>query len=70
MSVSDGPRRRTYRELYITLSLILYTAHVILQVEFDSPQELLKIVDGKLRAWVEESGDREALYAMARAERN
>ncbi|KAJ7825733.1 P-loop containing nucleoside triphosphate hydrolase protein [Mycena olivaceomarginata] len=38
-------------------------------VEFDSPQELLKIVDGKLRAWVEESGDREALYAMARAER-
>ncbi|KAJ7747993.1 hypothetical protein B0H14DRAFT_3096981 [Mycena olivaceomarginata] len=34
-------------------------------VEFDSPKELLKIEDGKLRALVEESGDREGLYAMA-----
>ncbi|KAJ6508402.1 hypothetical protein C8R45DRAFT_967292 [Mycena sanguinolenta] len=38
-------------------------------VEFDSPKELLKIKDGKLRALVEESGDRDALYAMAGAGR-
>ena len=37
------------------------------KVEFDSPKELLKIQDGKLRALVEESGDKEALYAMANA---
>ncbi|KAJ7625289.1 P-loop containing nucleoside triphosphate hydrolase protein [Mycena polygramma] len=36
-------------------------------VEFDSPKELLKIKDGKLRALVEESGDRDGLYAMAGA---
>ncbi|KAF7348327.1 ATP-binding cassette transporter [Mycena sanguinolenta] len=38
------------------------------KVEFDSPKELLKIKDGKLRALVEESRDRDALYAMAGAE--
>ncbi|KAJ7657330.1 hypothetical protein DFH06DRAFT_1297973 [Mycena polygramma] len=37
-------------------------------VEFDTPKKLLKIKDGKLRALVEESGDRDALYAMAGAE--
>ncbi|KAJ6479017.1 P-loop containing nucleoside triphosphate hydrolase protein, partial [Mycena sanguinolenta] len=37
-------------------------------VEFDSPKELLKTKDGKLRALVEESDDRDALYAMAGAE--
>ncbi|KAF8172921.1 P-loop containing nucleoside triphosphate hydrolase protein [Mycena galopus ATCC 62051] len=36
--------------------------------EFDSPEELLKIKDGKLRALVEESGDRRALYEMAGAD--
>ncbi|KAJ6594858.1 P-loop containing nucleoside triphosphate hydrolase protein [Mycena capillaripes] len=36
-------------------------------VEFDSPKELLKIKDGKLRALVDESGDRDALYTMAGA---
>ncbi|KAF8171621.1 P-loop containing nucleoside triphosphate hydrolase protein [Mycena galopus ATCC 62051] len=36
-------------------------------VEFASPKELLKIKDGKLRALVDESGDRDALYAMAGA---
>ncbi|KAJ7758122.1 hypothetical protein DFH07DRAFT_818757 [Mycena maculata] len=36
-------------------------------VEFDSPKELLKIQDGKLRALVDESGDKEALFAMANA---
>ncbi|KAJ7791217.1 hypothetical protein B0H14DRAFT_3094524 [Mycena olivaceomarginata] len=39
-------------------------------VEFDSPKELLKIENGKLRALVEESGDREALFAMAGADSN
>ncbi|KAJ7283178.1 P-loop containing nucleoside triphosphate hydrolase protein [Mycena rebaudengoi] len=34
-------------------------------VEFDAPKVLLKIEDGKLRALVEESGDRDVLYAMA-----
>ncbi|KAF9261735.1 hypothetical protein L218DRAFT_1001520 [Marasmius fiardii PR-910] len=34
--------------------------------EFDSPQELLKIDGGKLRALVDESGDRDHLYEMAR----
>ncbi|KAJ7283148.1 P-loop containing nucleoside triphosphate hydrolase protein [Mycena rebaudengoi] len=34
-------------------------------VEFDNPKALLKIKDGKLRALVEESGDRDVLYAMA-----
>ncbi|KAG6919579.1 hypothetical protein DXG01_004242 [Tephrocybe rancida] len=34
-------------------------------VEFDSPKALLKIADGKLKALVDESGDRDALYAMA-----
>jgi hypothetical protein len=38
------------------------------QVEFDSPRELLKIKDGKLRALVEESGDRKTLFAMAGAD--
>ena len=37
------------------------------QVEFDSPKELLKIKDGKFRAWVDEAGDPDALYAMAGA---
>ncbi|KAF8126119.1 P-loop containing nucleoside triphosphate hydrolase protein [Mycena galopus ATCC 62051] len=32
-----------------------------------TPKELLKIKDGKLRALVDESGDREILYAMAGA---
>ncbi|KAJ6590816.1 P-loop containing nucleoside triphosphate hydrolase protein [Mycena sp. CBHHK59/15] len=36
-------------------------------VEFDSPRELLKIEGGKLRALVDESGDKDALFAMAGA---
>ncbi|KAJ6555127.1 P-loop containing nucleoside triphosphate hydrolase protein [Mycena vulgaris] len=36
-------------------------------VEFDSPKVLLKIKNGKLRALVNESGDRDALYTMAGA---
>ncbi|KAJ7213835.1 hypothetical protein GGX14DRAFT_444201 [Mycena pura] len=36
-------------------------------VEFGHPEELLKIEDGKLRALVDESGDKDVLYAMAGA---
>lgn len=35
------------------------------QVEFGKPSELLKNEKGFLRALVDESGDKEALYAMA-----
>lgn len=41
------------------------TLLIMLQVEFDSPQALLKINDGKLRALVDESNDKDLLYAMA-----
>ena len=34
-------------------------------VEFDSPKELLKKEGGKLRALVDESGDRDLLISMA-----
>ncbi|KAE9395907.1 P-loop containing nucleoside triphosphate hydrolase protein [Gymnopus androsaceus JB14] len=34
-------------------------------VEFDSPEALLKIKDGKLRSLVDESNDKDVLYAMA-----
>ncbi|KAJ7067894.1 hypothetical protein C8F01DRAFT_1116132 [Mycena amicta] len=35
-------------------------------IEFDTPRELLKNPKGKLRALVDESGDKEILYAMAK----
>lgn len=38
------------------------------QVEFDSPRELLKLSEGKLRSLVDESGDKDLLYAMANGE--
>lgn len=45
---------------------MLFIALLIsLQVEFDSPQALLKIDDGRLRYLVDESNDRDILYAMA-----
>ena len=37
----------------------------LLQVEFDKPSELLKIPNGRLKALVDESGEKEHLYAMA-----
>ncbi|KAH7923810.1 P-loop containing nucleoside triphosphate hydrolase protein [Leucogyrophana mollusca] len=37
-------------------------------VEFGSPAELLRNEEGMLRALVDESGDRDALYAMAAGE--
>ena len=33
-------------------------------VEFGKPSELLNIKDGKLKALVDESGDKDALYKM------
>ena len=33
-------------------------------VEFGKPSELLKIKDGKLKALVDESGDKDTLYKM------
>lgn len=35
-------------------------------VEFGKPSELLEIEGGKLRALVDESGDRDTLYKMTR----
>ena len=35
-------------------------------VEFGKPSELLEIQDGKLKALVDESGDRDTLYGMTR----
>ena len=34
-------------------------------VEFDSPKELLKITNGRLRSLVDESADKDILYSMA-----
>lgn len=39
----------------------------VFQVEFDSPKELLKIKDGKLRSLVDESADKDTLIEMANA---
>jgi ABC-type multidrug transport system fused ATPase/permease subunit len=35
-------------------------------VEFGKPSELLKVEGGKLRSLVDESGDKDALYAMVK----
>ncbi|KAI0085671.1 P-loop containing nucleoside triphosphate hydrolase protein [Irpex rosettiformis] len=45
--------------------MVLDAGHI---VEFDKPSELLKIPDGKLKALVDESGEKERLYAMANGE--
>ncbi|KAF8883986.1 P-loop containing nucleoside triphosphate hydrolase protein [Infundibulicybe gibba] len=42
--------------------MVLDAGHI---VEFDSPKALLQVEGGKLRALVDESGDKAALYAMA-----
>ncbi|GLB36501.1 putative atp-binding cassette [Lyophyllum shimeji] len=46
--------------------MVLDAGHI---VEFDSPKELLKLPQGRLRALVDESGARSALNAMAQAKR-
>ena len=43
------------------VQLVLDSGNV---VEFGKPSELLEIEDGKLRALVDESGDKDALYRM------
>jgi hypothetical protein len=40
----------------------------VFQVEFDKPSELLKKENGRFRSLVDESGDRDLLYAMANAD--
>ena len=45
--------------------MVLDAGHL---VEFDSPKALLGKEDGYLRALVDQSSDREALYAMAYGE--
>ena len=45
----------------------LTVSDLCLQVEFGRPSELLNNEKGLLRALVDESGDREKLYAMANA---
>ncbi|KAI8986290.1 P-loop containing nucleoside triphosphate hydrolase protein [Trametes punicea] len=48
--------------------LVHDAGHIALrQAEFGSPSELLKNENGMLRALVDESSDRDALYAMAKA---
>lgn len=56
------------RPIYNTVMFSL-TQQMVLDagriVEFDSPRELLKLEEGKLRSLVDESGDRDNLFAMA-----
>ena len=47
-----------------TLSYILFYLILSGQVEFDSPQELLKDEDGVFRGLVDESGVKDTLHAM------
>ena len=53
------------------VSLVVCNSHIarvypcVRQVEFGKPSELLQLEQGKLRALVDESADREKLYAMA-----
>ena len=46
------------------LGFVLKYVHLP-QVEYDKPSELLKIEKGMLKALVDESGEKEHLYAMA-----
>lgn len=62
--VVDGPR--CWSSCQCIASIILeYFTLTVPQVEFDKPSELLKKEGGKLRALVDESGDKEHLYDMA-----
>lgn len=62
----DGPRCWAYCKFGVFQQAFL-RIDFLSQVEFDSPKELLKNENGKLRSLVDESGDREALYAMAKS---
>lgn len=51
---------------FVVLASFLQTDLIALalQVEFDSPQALLNIKDGKLRSLVDQSNDKDSLYTM------
>lgn len=53
-----------YRNARLTDTLALYHSSWF-QVEFDRPSELLKRENGRFRSLVDESGDKDLLYAMA-----
>ncbi len=61
----DGARCWPYCE-FSEVSPVVWVL-IAFQVEFGSPNELLGHEKGFLRALVDESGDREKLYAMAAA---
>jgi hypothetical protein len=56
---------RIVRHQFWLNSNVVTNHNIIRQVEFDSPKELLKMKDSRLRALVDSSGDRDTLYAMA-----
>jgi hypothetical protein len=63
----DGPRRRPYRRCsFVPVKLVTD----LKQVDYDSPKALLQNPKGKLRALVDESGEKEKLYAMAEGKSN
>ena len=60
---------RLYVLLLFAANAVLTEVQMVLDagrlVEFDAPRVLLEKEDGYLKALVDESGDREALYSMA-----
>lgn len=54
---------RMYHVLINWLQMVLDAGNI---VEFGKPSELLKIGGGKLKALVDESGDKDTLYTMTR----
>jgi len=48
-------------------SWVVFCVYFILQAEFDSPKKLLRNEQGMLRSLVDGSGDREALFELARS---
>lgn len=65
---SDGARRRSSGTLDNKPIPLCY-ANVTAQMEFDAPQNLLKKEGSLLKTLVDQSGDREALYAMAQGKK-
>ena len=63
----DGARRREYCKLFEFGSALKFADTRSFKVEFGSPSVLLKNEKGFLRALVDESGDRDKLYAMVAA---
>ncbi len=64
--------RKKIRWSWMQVDLYVFLLHIASRlttrkkkVEFDKPNELLKIENGKFRSLVDESGERDLLYAMA-----